>query len=167
MATSKLVDQFWNITEKVFFWLSVLTLSGMTVLIFIQVIFRYVFNQPLAWTEELGRFLFIWMTFVAGVVAARRGQHIGVELIVNMLPRAGKKAIGVFAHLVSTAFFGIISFYCISLWDKLSSQLSPALSLPMSCVYLGIILGSFFMGLHYFCSAIALCLPGKEGENQK
>ena len=95
------------------------------------------------------RFLFIWMTFVAGVVAARRGQHIGVELIVNMLPAAGKKAVGVFAHLVSTAFFGIISFYCISLWSKLSVQISPALQLPMSYVYLGIIIGSIFMGLYY------------------
>jgi TRAP-type C4-dicarboxylate transport system permease small subunit len=165
MATSKLIDRFWDTTEKVFFWLSVLTLGGMTVLIFIQVIFRYLFNQPLAWTEELARFLFIWMTFVAGVVAARRGQHIGVELIVNMLPRAGKQVIGVFAHLVSTVFFGIISFYCISLWDKLSSQISPALSFPMSWVYLGIILGSVFMGLYYLYSAITLCLPGKEGEN--
>ncbi|MDR1625231.1 MAG: TRAP transporter small permease [Spirochaetia bacterium] len=167
MATLKLIERFWDITGKVFFWLSVLTLGGMTVLIFIQVIFRYVFNQPLAWSEELARFLFIWMTFVAGVVAARRGQHIGVELIVNMLPGAGKKAIGIFAHLVSTAFFGIISFYCISLWDKLSSQLSPALSLPMSCVYLGIILGSVFMGLYYLYSAIVLCLPGAEGGNRK
>ncbi|MDR1932000.1 MAG: TRAP transporter small permease [Spirochaetales bacterium] len=167
MAIAKRVEQFWKIIDGFFFWLASLTLGGMTVLIFIQVIFRYAFNSPLAWTEELARFLFIWMTFVAGVVAARRGQHIGVELIVNMLPSVGKKAIGIFAYLVSTVFFGIVSYYCISLWDKLSAQLSPALSIPMSFVYLGIILGSVFMGLYYFWSAIALCLSGEKGGNAK
>jgi TRAP-type C4-dicarboxylate transport system permease small subunit len=166
MTIARQVEQFLKIVEKVFFWLSVLTLGGMTVLIFIQVIFRYLFNQPLAWSEELARFLFIWMTFVAGVVAARRGQHIRVELIVDRLPRAGKKTIGVFAHLVSVVFFGIISYYCISLWDKLDAQLSPALLLPMSYVYLGIILGSAFMGLYYLWAAIALCLPKEEGDTK-
>jgi TRAP-type C4-dicarboxylate transport system permease small subunit len=167
MTATKRGEQFWIIIDKIFFWLSVLTLSGMTLLIFIQVIFRYVFNSPLAWTEELARFLFIWMTFTAGVTAARRGQHIGVELIVNMLPSMGRKTIRLFAHLVSTVFFSIISYYCVSLWDKLSSQRSPALMIPMSYVYLGIILGSIFMGLYYLWSAVALCLPRRKEENTK
>jgi TRAP-type C4-dicarboxylate transport system permease small subunit len=165
MTMAKRVEQFWKIIDKVFFWLSVLTLGGMTLLIFIQVLFRYALNSPLAWTEELARFLFIWMTFVAGVAAARKGQHIGVELIVNMLPSIGRKAIGIFAHLVTTVFFGIISYYCVSLWDKLSSQRSPALTIPMSVVYLGIVMGSVFMGLYYFWSAISLCLPQEKEEN--
>jgi C4-dicarboxylate transporter DctQ subunit len=160
--TKEWVESFWKVIDNVFFWLSVLSLGGMTLLIFIQVICRYVFNMPLAWSEELARFLFIWMTFVAGVVAARRGQHIGVELIVGMLPNAGRKAIGIFAHVVSTVFFGIISYYCISLWAKLNAQVSPALMIPMSYVYLGIIIGSIFMGLYYFGAAITLCLPQKE-----
>lgn len=165
MTIAKRVEQFWEIIDQVFFWLSVLTLGGMTVLIFIQVLFRYALNSPLAWTEELARFLFIWMTFTAGVVAARRGQHIRVELMVNMLPSVGRKTIGIFAHLVTTVFFGIISYYCISLWDRLSAQHSPALTIPMSFVYLGIVLGSVFMGLYYFCSAISLCLPQKKGRS--
>jgi TRAP-type C4-dicarboxylate transport system permease small subunit len=79
----------------------------------------------------------------------------------------GKKAIGLFANLVSTAFFSIISYYCVSLWDKLSSQRSPALMIPMSYVYLGIILGSVFMGLYYLWSTVASCLPRREEENTK
>ena len=159
----KRVELFWKIVEKVFFWLSVLCLGGMTFLIFLQVIFRYVFRLPLAWTEELSRFLFIWMTFAAGVVAARQGQHIGVGLIVDMMPSIGKRILGIFGNTVSAVFFGIISYYCIALWDRLDSQLSPALLLPMSYVYLGIILGSVFMGLYYLWSAIALSLVKDEG----
>jgi TRAP-type C4-dicarboxylate transport system permease small subunit len=167
MKAIAVVEQFWKIVDKVFYWLSVLTLSGMTILIVIQVILRFVFNAPLAWTEELARYLFIWMTFVVGVVAARRGQHIGVELLVNMLPSAGRKAIGVFSNLVTTAFFGVISYYCISLWGKLSSQKSPATGLPISYVYLGIIMGSIFMGLYFLWSGILIFFTPNESENAK
>ena len=167
MTIVKQIDLFWKLVEKVFYWLSVLSLGGMTLLIFGQVLFRYVFKTPLAWSEELARFLFIWMTFVASVMAARRGQQIKVDLLVDGLSSVGKKIIGIFANLVTTGFFGIIVYYCISLWDRLGMQSSPALQLPMSFVYLGIILGSFFMGLHYFWSAIVLCLPKDEKENIK
>jgi TRAP-type C4-dicarboxylate transport system permease small subunit len=164
MTVAGRIGLFWKAVEKVFFCLSFLTLGGMTLLIVLQVFFRYVLELPLAWTEELARFLFIWMTFVASVVAAIRGQHIAVELIVEKLPSVGEKAAGVFGNLVSAAFFGIISFYCISLWDRISLQRSPVLMIPMSYVYLGIILGSIFMALFYFWTAISLFLIKKEQE---
>ena len=162
MTIVKRVELFWKIVEKIFYWLSVLCLGGMTFLIFLQVIFRYVFKLPLAWTEELSRFLFIWMTFTAGVVAAKQGQHIGVGLIVEMMPSIGRRVAGIFGNAVSAVFFGIVSNYCIIQWGRLDSQRSPALLLPMSYVYLGIILGSVFMGLYYLWSAIALSLLKNE-----
>jgi TRAP-type C4-dicarboxylate transport system permease small subunit len=152
--------------DRVFFWLAVLTLGGMVVAIFVQVIFRYIIHAPLAWSEELARFLFIWMTFVGGYVAARRGQHIGVEIIQNMLPKIAKKAVGVLANLISAVFFCVVAYYCISIWDRLSMQHAAALKLPMSFVYLGIILGCIFMGLCYFFFAVALCVPQKAGREK-
>ena len=57
-------DKFFAVVDKRFEFLSFLTLGGMTLLITIQVICRYLLNSPLGWSEELARFGFIWMTFL-------------------------------------------------------------------------------------------------------
>jgi TRAP-type C4-dicarboxylate transport system permease small subunit len=166
MMKTRRIESLLKIFDRVFFWLSAATLGGMTIAIFLQVIFRYIINFPLAWSEELARFLFIWMTFVGGYVAARRGQHIGVELVQNMLPTIAKKTLQLLSNLISTAFFALVAYYCVSLWDKLSAQLAPATMLPMSYVYLGMILGCIFMAICYAYYSIALCIAAKDGEGK-
>ena len=160
------INRVFAIIDKAFFWLAFLILGGMTAAIFLQVIFRYIVHQPLASSEELARFLFIWMTFIGGYLAARRGQHIGVELLQNMFPKMVKQAMQVLSNLIATGFFAIVSYYCIALWGKLSTQISPALELPMSFVYLGMIIGCVFMGLCYFLQAVMVCVPVKAGEEK-
>ncbi len=149
---SQCIERILKKIDIAFEWGSALILSGMTLLIFVQVIFRYVIIQPLAWSEELAKFLFIWLTFVAGYVAARRGNHIGVELIQNLVPKA-KAFMQFVSYLISSAFFGMVLYYCLSLWSKLMAQISPATKIPMAFVYLGMMIGSFFMCLSYLIDA--------------
>ncbi|MDW7660789.1 MAG: TRAP transporter small permease [Bacillota bacterium] len=135
--------------DKVFELSTALILGSMVVLIFLQVLFRKIFVLPLAWSEELAGFLFIWMTFIAAYVGARKKSHIGVSLIQDIMPKPIKKIMQILSMAISSIFFGILSFYCISLWSKLMNQLSPALEIPMAFVYLGMIIGSVFMCMWY------------------
>lgn len=139
-----------HIVDKIMEAFSALILGGMTLFIFIQVLARYVFKSPLAWSEEGARFMFIWMTFIAGYVGARKGQHIGVELIQNMFPESVKKGMKVICDLISIGFFIMVLYYCCTQWNKLSAQTSPALKIPMAFVYLGMMLGCFGMAVSYF-----------------
>lgn len=140
--------------DTVFVWLTVVTLGGMTLAIFLQVIFRYLLNAPLAWTEELSVFMFIWMTFIAGYLGARRGKHIGVDAIKNALPRVGMKILDFISNAICAIFFFIIVYSTTLFMPKLMNQTSPALELPMAYVYLIMIIGSFFMGFWYLLLAI-------------
>ncbi|WP_296970376.1 TRAP transporter small permease [Tepidanaerobacter sp. EBM-38] len=140
--------------DVIFEWMIVLILGGMTLSIFFQVIFRYVFKSPVAWTEELARFLFIWMTFIASYTGARKGSHIGVEALQKALPRIGGKILKILSNLINTAFFSVIVHYTILFWPKLMIQISPALGLPMAFVYLCMIIGPAFMAFWYFILAI-------------
>lgn len=139
-----------HVVDKIMEAFSALILGGMTLFIFVQVLARYVFKSPLAWSEEGARFLFIWMTFIAGYVGARKGQHIGVELIQNLFPETVRKGMKVLCDLISIGFFIIVLYYCCAQWDKLSAQTSPALKLPMAFVYLGMMLGCLGMAVSYF-----------------
>jgi len=143
-------------------WLMTAIFGGMTIIIFLQVIFRYVLKQSLPWSEELARYMFIWITFVGGMVAARRGQHIGMEMAQDALPKFMKKYAKAFASLLTSGFFGVIFYFCIKVWPKMMMQTSPALGLPMAYPYLGIITGCILMCLWYLTYAILLLCGKKE-----
>lgn len=140
--------------DVIFEWMTAIILGGMTLSIFSQVIFRYIIKNPLPWSEELARFLFIWMTFIASYIGARKGSHIGVEALQKALPGIGGKIIKALANFITSAFFFIIVFSTFSFWPKLMVQISPALGLPMAFVYLAMIIGSTFTGLWYLIIAI-------------
>lgn len=149
---TKTIDNLFVQIDKIVRFLSALTLGLMTLFISAQVLFRYVLHSPLAWTEELARFLFIWMSFLAAYLAARKSEHIMLDNLPMKLKGIPRKILVSFNNLICVAFFGIVSYYCITLWHKLNIQISPVLMIPISFVYLGMILGTVLMTLWYFYS---------------
>ncbi len=81
-------------------WLMALGLALMVVLVFTNVVLRYAFSSGITMSEELSRWLFVWMTFLGAVVAMREGSHLGSDTLVSRLPRAGKKLCFVLGHLL-------------------------------------------------------------------
>jgi TRAP-type transport system small permease protein len=67
-------------------------LAVMVVLVFGNVVMRYAFNSGITVSEEVSRWLFIWVTFLGGVVALRDGAHLGVDMLVARLPAWGRRA---------------------------------------------------------------------------
>lgn len=149
----KTIEKILDRLDVVFKWLTVVILGGMTLLIFTQVLCRFVFNAPLAWSEEIAKYLFIWMTFIAGYMGARRGKHIGVEAVQKALPPMGGKILKCFSNMVCAAFFGAVIYYTLRFWGKLAMQTSPALGIPIAFVYLGMLIGSGFMAFWYLILA--------------
>ena len=148
--------------DTVFEWAAALILALMMILMTIQVAFRYVLNSPLAWSEELARFSFIWMTFIAGYLAARNADHVAITAIQDRLPNLPSKIVKLATNWASSVFFGIVAYCCMQQWTLLSSQTSSALNIPMSYVYLGMIIGSIAMACAYFAAGIISFMPKKE-----
>ena len=70
----------------------VVCLALMVVMVFGNVVLRYVFNRGITLSEELSRFLFVWMTFLGAIIGFREHGHLGVDMVVSRLPVVGKKA---------------------------------------------------------------------------
>jgi TRAP-type C4-dicarboxylate transport system permease small subunit len=64
----------------------------MVVLVFGNVVLRYVFNSGIAVSEELSRWLFVWLTFLGAIVALREHGHLGTEALVSRFGPLGRKA---------------------------------------------------------------------------
>ena len=75
-------------------------LAVMVVMVFGNVVLRYAFNSGIVVSEELSRWLFLWVTFLGAIVALKEGAHLGSDFLVSRLPVLGKKICLVVGHLL-------------------------------------------------------------------
>jgi len=113
----------------------VLCLAAMVVMVFGNVVLRYVFNSGITMSEELSRWLFVWMTFLGAVLAVRDRGHLGSDMLVSRLGPTGKKAClvaGLLLMLVINALLlqGSLAQTRINLDVE-----APVSGLPMAVVY--------------------------------
>jgi TRAP-type transport system small permease protein len=80
--------------------LSVISLAVMVVLVFGNVVMRYAFNSGITLSEELSRWLFVWMTFMGAIVALEERTHLGTDMLVSKLSIRGKKICLGLTHLL-------------------------------------------------------------------
>ena len=84
---ARFIDSLFRLFEIVI----VACLAAMVVMVFGNVVLRYAFDSGIALSEELSRFLFVWLTFIGAVVVARDNAHMGVETLVARFGPAGRK----------------------------------------------------------------------------
>jgi TRAP-type transport system small permease protein len=92
----KLLDYYCVALTK----LMAVLLAIMVVMVFTNVVLRYAFNSGISVTEELSRWLFVWMTFAGAIVAVREHGHLGTDFMVGKLPVIGKKICLVIGYLL-------------------------------------------------------------------
>ena len=88
---------------RVLSFVMVMFLAAMVVMVFGNVVLRYGFNSGITVSEELSRWLFVWMTFLGALVALRSHGHLGTDSLVSRLPITGKKICLGISHLIMLA----------------------------------------------------------------
>jgi TRAP-type C4-dicarboxylate transport system permease small subunit len=117
----------------------------MFLVVIAQVIFRYILSQPLPWSEELARYLMIWVACLAASEAYVKGNHVGVSLVIDALKPSLRKIMILAIHLIVSILMGIIAYQGFVLSFLLHDQLSPALELPMTWPYMAVPVGASLM----------------------
>jgi len=129
----------WNTFEK---YTPIFLLIAMSVIIVAQVFFRYVIGSSLRWAEEVGRFLLIAITFIGSAYAFRRGTHVSVEAVVNLLPPKIAFLVHIFSRIASIIFFGILLIYGYEYAMNNINHLTPATRISVAIPYMSIPIGS-------------------------
>ncbi|MEI3607655.1 TRAP transporter small permease [Pseudogracilibacillus sp. SE30717A] len=129
-------------------------LLTMTFVMFIGVIFRYVFNASLSWSEELSRYLFIWFIFISTSYAVTERAHIRVEALNGLVPKKIRPYINIIGRIIWFAFSLFVTYLGVTYALSMTTSVSAAMKLPMSLVYFGIPLGYFLMSLRLFFQII-------------
>lgn len=153
--------------EEVFMYIALIVMS---ILAFVQVLTRYVFEISNAWIEETTRYFMVWMIFIGMAIAVRKKGHLEVEVVNIFFPAVAGK-VQLFFHLLllmfAVIFTGFTGKVVAFQWDM--GQTSPGMQLPMAVVYLGMLLGGILMIIHQavqlyksFRSVAAPVAAGKE-----
>jgi TRAP-type C4-dicarboxylate transport system permease small subunit len=121
-------------------------LAVMVVLVFGNVVLRYVFNSGIAVSEEVARWLFVWLCFMGAVVALKEGAHMGTDLLLSRLPLAGKKACAVLGHGL---MLYLTWLFLDGSWQQAHINLdmqAPVTGLPVAIFYGSGVVFSVFAG---------------------
>lgn len=122
-------------------YLLTFALGSMVVYIFMQILFRYVFNLPLAWTEELARFTFVWLIYLGASLAVKKQRHLRVDAALFLFPKAIRPYIRLVGDLLFLLFAVILTKETATLTYTVTfirRQVSPAMQIPMGLAYLAI-----------------------------
>ncbi len=112
----------------------------MVVVIFLQVIMRYVFGNSLAWSEEIARYAFIWLIYIGVSYAVKRNKHLGVDAFGMMFERKGRLVIAFIANISFLIFALVMTYYGIDIVSRVT-RTSAALQIPLMWVYLAPVVG--------------------------
>lgn len=148
----KINDLFFRLAEVTL----VIMLSTMVVMVFGNVVLRYLFNDGIISSEELSRFLFIWVTFLGAIVAMRENGHLGLDSLVRQLSLKGKKVAFAVSNLLMLGccvlmFYGTLKQHGINATTR-----SAVIEIPMSWVYGIGYITSLAMGLMIFGKLVRL-----------
>lgn len=124
-----------RVLDRLLFAAIGLILGAMVVDVTIQVVFRYIVQDPPVWTEEVARYLLAWEIFLAMGLAFGRGSHITVDALLLILPRVGKRVLLVFSDLLVLVFLFLLLRYGITMVQLTSNTTSTGLGLNMGIVY--------------------------------
>ena len=111
--------------------------SALVILCVLQILFRSGLNFSLSWTEELARYVFILLVYMAACAAVAENAHVRVEVIDNFLSKKQARVLDTIADLIFIAFMGLIGWYGLEIAiDAFKIKtLSPAMRMPMWIAY--------------------------------
>ncbi len=137
-------------------------LSVMCVVLAVQVFCRYVLNYPLVWSEEMARYIFVWVTFVGASFGLRHGSHISMEFFVDKMPRAVQKALGIALNVVAfCALAYLVPVGVLFTLDQVPIA-SSAMQISMGLVVSAVPVGCVLMCIRLVLDTVAKITAGRD-----
>lgn len=134
------------------------------IILFLQIVFR-VLGLPLSWSEELGRYMFIWLIYVGASAAVRERRHISLDLIDLFVGPKVQLLIHIFDNAVFFVFASILTYYGYLVTVRVSNQVSASMRMNMGFAYASICVSGFLMVIRLIQDTVKLLKEYKEAQN--
>ena len=149
------MGKLYNIMNKALEIVAGFSTISFTILVFAQVVARYVFDSPFHWQEEVCLYFFILLILCGTILAMRNKGHISVDLIDDLLSEKAKKIMDVIRELLTLACCVYFTYAGYMLAANVGNRLSGELRIPMKYVYASLPVAGVFLCAYSIVSLVA------------
>ena len=129
-------------------WLLIALLAAMVLIVFANVVMRYLLDTSVIWSEEVARHLMIWMTFAGSGLALRTGAQLGIDTLQRALSPRAARMLRIALAAGMLLLFVLLAWYGVDYALRTRLQTSAALGISMMYVYIGMPVGCALMATH-------------------
>ncbi len=126
-------------------WFLAILMFGMVIIVSAQVWYRFILNDPLSWSEEASRYLFVWISFMGAAAGVRYQVHLGIDLMEKILPAGSYRIAVIIVNLIIQVFLLMIIYWGFKILGVIQFQESPSMHISMRYPYMAVPVGSIFM----------------------
>jgi len=119
----ELLDRFTTLLVTVVRWVCILLARALFIIVVVAIVARYGFGQAVSWTEEVPRYLLIWISFLAAAVGVIQRDHVGFDVLFNALPTPVRRTLAVILSALIFGFGWIVFRYGITFVQDFGSDL--------------------------------------------
>lgn len=134
---------------------AIATFTGMFACVLAQVVFRYFLGDPLVWSDELARYLFVWCSFLGWVIAARKRSHLSVSSVADRLPPKGRALLHLVGALAALVFAALLVYYGVRIAARNWDVETTSIAISMGVVYAIVPVAAVAVALHALADARA------------
>lgn len=145
-------DHIIELLNKIVGWVISIILIIMTILVFWQVVARFIIGSPLTFSEEVSRFLMVWLAFLGAAYAFKKGSLISVNALTDFISEKTLKVFNIVVLVMCTVFSLLLVYYGFDMVSQVSYQIAPSTRLSMGVPYLAMPVG----GIIIFLNALSL-----------
>ena len=134
-----------NLYDRLLNLVLFLLMAAMVVVISAQVWYRFILNDPLSWSEELGRYMFVWISFIGAAVGIRYRVHLGIDLLEKMVSAHTYRYLAVGVNLIIQIFLTLVVYQGYDILNVVHFQKSASMGISMTYPYAAVPVGALLM----------------------
>ena len=160
-------SRFLDILDKICYYLIAVMMIVMVVVMVYQVVLRYVFDRSNLWSEEVARYLCVYVTFLGSFIAIRRNSHLKVDFFVELMSPKVRKILRLVTSVAITLFLVYMAGKGIEMVRGGFRNITAGLNIPMAYIYIAIPVGCILMILGMLEQILKLVYPDPPVEEGK
>ncbi|HWP50302.1 MAG TPA: TRAP transporter small permease [Clostridia bacterium] len=115
------------------------------VVTFLQVVFRFVFKAPLAWSQDVIRLCFTYLVFSGAAYCVQEHAHLNIDVFITLLPDKARKLLELLIQAALIGFAAFLIWFGCQFAQSGATQMAPYLPVPMSIYYMSVPISAVFM----------------------